>query len=149
MYLLSSLLNIAESAFSWNPFFFFVSIMFYCILCCKKSLCISVDMVFILSSLQTCRSTVHTFCTKQTTTMCLLSVCSTGHFLFHDFIVFMLAFYFIYQSLWILDRHFYTCWYIYYFYLTALTMQKACYKVLPNLSYMWQGPVLCCVLKYQ
>lgn len=75
--------------------FFFVSIMFYCILCCKKSLCISVDMVFILSSLQTCRSTVHTFCTKQTTTMCLLSVCSTGHFLFHDFIVFMLAFYFI------------------------------------------------------
>lgn len=75
--------------------FFFVSIMFYCILCCKKSLCISVDMVFILSSLQTSRSTVHTFCTKQTTTMCLLSVCSTGHFLFHDFIVFMLAFYFI------------------------------------------------------
>lgn len=96
MYLLSSLLNIAESAFSWNPFFFFVSIMFYCILCCKKSLCISVDMVFILSSLQTIsRSTVHAFCTKQTTTMCLLSVCSTGHFLFHDFIVFMLAFYFI------------------------------------------------------
>lgn len=97
MYLLSSLLNIAESAFSWNPFLFFVSIMFYCILCCKKSLCISVDMVFILSSLQTSRSTVHTgtFCTKQTTTMCLLSVCSTGHFLFHDFIVFMLAFYFI------------------------------------------------------
>lgn len=75
--------------------FFFVSIMFYCILCCKKSLCISVDMVFILSSLQTSRSTVHTFCTKQTTTMCLLSVCSTGHFLFHDFIVFTLAFYFI------------------------------------------------------
>lgn len=75
--------------------FFFVSIMFYCILCCKKTLCISVDMVFILSSLQTSRSTVHIFCTKQTTTVCLLSVCSTGHFLFHDFTVFMLAIYFI------------------------------------------------------
>lgn len=27
--------------------------------------------------------------------MCLLSVCSIGYFLFYDFIVFMLAFYFI------------------------------------------------------
>lgn len=132
------------------PFFFFVSIMFYCILCCKKSLCFSVDMVFILSSLQTSRSTVHTFCTKQTTTMCLLSVCSTGHFLFHDFIVFMLAFYFILsEPLDFRPSFLHLLIYIYYFYLTALTMQKACYKVLPNLSYMWQGPVLCCVLKYQ
>ena len=39
-----------------------------------------------------------------------------------------------YESLRILDPHFYTCWYMTIFYLTALTVQKAYYKVLPNLS---------------